>query len=387
LPTKKQDYKLKILFIVNTYGIEYDERILKEANTLKELGHDVHILALELANNSQIGITNQGIPYRTITLLSRRLLPRKRLLSVKGIEMYMRFLFQVKLPKYDIIWIHEHDVSGLIIIFRIYQLLGSKVKLVWDQHELWPIKRLEMRLYNWLISKSNAIITANEDRAEIMNKIIPSLKTPNKLFIIHNYLDKSIISENIGLNKNFEEWLDGSKYVLFQGGAFKHRKIFECIEAVYNIGNIKLLIMGPCDSETLNIINNRWPDYKNWLFITDWISPSDFLSFMDAAFVSLIFYENIDINHWLCEPNRLYYAILRGIPVICGPNPPMRRLIEKYKIGEVVASNGENSSEIEKALQTVLSNELYYRTNCTHCRNEFVWQKQKGIVKHIIDNL
>jgi glycosyltransferase involved in cell wall biosynthesis len=165
-----------------------------------------------------------------------------------------------------------------------------------------------------------------------------------------------------------------------------YRKVLECIQAVLSLPEMRMVIMGPCDDQTREMIRTRWPDYKSRIYITGWVAQSVFFRYMDKAITSLVFYENIDTNHWLCAPNRFYNAILRGIPVICGPNPPMKRIVEKDLIGISCLANGEDSVEIAAAIIEIRDNYPKYKNNCLIVRNQFVWQNQEAVFARMLTN-
>lgn len=378
---------MKILSLVNTDGLDYDDRVNKEAQILMGLGNEVSLLALELANKPRSGTTAYGAPFRTVALSSRKFFPRRRFLMIKAFEMYLRFAGRMGYSGWDVLWVHEHSPAGMIVIGWLLRKLGKRLRIVWDQHELWPESLVSKTWYHWLLACCDVIVVANQERADVIKSLVPAQLT-DRLFVVENYPDRSLLQASASpLADEFQQWLGTSPYVLFQGGAWPHRKILECAEAVNRLGNLRMLVMGPCEDSVRDDLAVRWPDYQDWIFITGWIAPSRFLSYMDQASASLVFYENIDQNHWLCAPNRFYHAIIRGIPVICGPNPPMKQLVDQYGIGQVVNGNGEIPDEIEQALRAVLAHHAKYKDSCLRCREKFVWDTQESVLISILQKL
>lgn len=72
---------MDLRMLINTTGLEYDSRLAKECLTLKQLGYSLRIVVLEYANAKNHGMTGDGIPYRAIRLVSRKVLPRDRVLA------------------------------------------------------------------------------------------------------------------------------------------------------------------------------------------------------------------------------------------------------------------------------------------------------------------
>mgnify|MGYP000442277626 CR=1 FL=1 len=362
--------------------LEMDERIKKEAKTLKKLGHDPELVFLDRKNKSNSGNISSTISFRTISLLSRHVFPQGKFLVIKALEMHLKLIGVIMFKKWDVLWVHDHKSVGMIFFGWLAKKMFGK-KLVWDQHELGPDNLLNKRLYHKLLDLCDVIIQANEERAQYLKKNTSS-STAEKIHVLENYPTIDSVKDPVSLDEKFNKWLDGSDYYLFQGGAYKHRRIFECIEAIYAFPEIKLVVLGPIKADVKNAILTRWPDYKSRIYITGWTLPKEFRSFTKEARASLIFYENLDINHWLCAPNRFYFALANEIPVICGPNPPMKRIVINKEVGIVCDSNGEDVKEIVDAIKKVDDTFSQYKENCNKTRQDYFWRTQEESIKEII---
>lgn len=377
---------MKVLCFIGGYGLAYDERQRKEALELKSLGYDVEIIISEPSNEEKRGKTSYDIDYQSIRLFSRKYLPRKKFVVIKAIEMHLRMFIIFLNKKWDVLWIHDHDMAPLLFYGWLIRFFFRKKIIVWDQHELASQKLFKNPFYHLLLQIPDVIIHANNERAEALRNCVPQ-KISNKFFVIENFPESNISKVTTNqLNPDFEKWLNGSSYILFQGIAVHHRKIIESVEAVYSFENLKLLVLGPCSEEIKIELEKKWPNYQERIFITGWINPEDFNIYMDHALASLIFYENLDLNHWLCAPNRFYIALLGAIPIICGPNPTMANIISKYDCGVVCMANGTDIQEINTAISKVIVNHHFYRTNCLEIRDNFTWESQRNVFEKILKN-
>jgi hypothetical protein len=376
---------MKIISIVNTnYSLSFDDRVNKECRSLIKEGHSVDIIALETSNKKSNGITIYGASFQTLSLVSRKYLGSGKLISIKLLEWNFRIICLLFSKQWDVLWVNDYDGIMAIVYGRISKIFFKHKKIIWDHHELVPERLLKSAFYRCLISFSDSIVHANSERVEYTKKRLLD-KCDSKYFVIENYPDKSFAEmKEKPLEENFQKWLGESEYCLFQGAALTYRKVIECIEAVYSVNDLKLLIMGPCDEQTLTLIESRWPSFRDKVFITGWIPQSSFFSYMDKAIASLVFYENIDTNHWLCAPNRFFNAILRGIPIICGSNPPMKRILEEDGLGKFCKSNGEDYHEIAVCINKVRNDHNQYKQNCLKIRNKFVWENQETQFNQIL---
>ncbi|MDP1860652.1 MAG: glycosyltransferase, partial [Gemmatimonadaceae bacterium] len=251
--------------------------------------------------------------------------------------------------------------------------------------ELGPQKYFKNTFYRLMLGIPDAIIHANHERANLLKQSVPDKYSAN-FHVIENFPEKDFIkSSPINLDTDFGNWLNGSSYILFQGIAAHHRKIMESIEAVHLFDDMRLLILGPCSEEIRSEIEQKWPNYRKKVFITGWVNPEKFIEFMDSAIASLVFYENLDLNHWLCAPNRFYNALLRAIPIISGPNPTMSNIIKSYNCGIVCQENGGDPEEIYLAINRIMNEQDLYRNNCLYIREQYTWESQKHVFKEIIN--
>ncbi len=375
---------MKVLCFIGGYGLAYDERLRKEAIELQLQGCKVEIIIAEPLNKAEKGKTIYGVDFQSVSLFTRKILPKKRFVILKATEMHLKFFFIFLTKKWDILWVHDHDMAPLLLYGWFIRLFSQK-KIVWDQHELGPQMYFNNALYRVLLGIPDAVIHANHERANLLKQSLPS-KYCTKFHVIENFPESEFIqSASSNLNYNFDRWLNGSSYILFQGVAAHHRKVMESIEAIHLFDDMRLLILGPCSEEIRIEIEQKWPNYRKKVFITGWVNPEMFIEYMDNAIASLVFYENIDLNHWLCAPNRFYNALLRAIPIISGPNPTMSNIITRYKCGIVCQENGADPEEVYLAIKCIMNEQNLYRNNCLYIREQYTWESQKEIFKKIIN--
>lgn len=379
---------MKVISIVTTnHCIAFDDRVNKESISLMQRGFSVQFIALEAKNEKGKGTTPLGASFQTIRLLARKYFPSGKAIPIKLLEWNIRILFLLLKRKWDIIWINDFDGMIAIPYARFIKFFRPSRKIIWDHHELAPERLLNSRFYRWLIGGCDIVLQANAERIEYTVQKLPQ-KYHSRFFVVENYpgIDFMNTTEQ-QIDPIFYNWLAGNQYCLFQGAALTYRKVLECVDAVRSLPEMRMVIMGPCDDKTRETIKVLWPDYETRIFITGWVAQSVFFRYMDKAITSLVFYENIDTNHWLCAPNRFYNAILRGIPVICGPNPPMKRIVEKDLIGISCLANGDDSVEIAEAIIKIRDSYSIYKSNCLKVRNQFVWQNQESVFTRILSDI
>ena len=108
------------------------------------------------------------------------------------------------------------------------------------------------------------------------------------------------------------------------------------------------------------------------------------VNFIDHATASIVLYKKDNSNCWLCTSNRLYQALIRGIPVIVGINPPMANLVNKYNCGIVLEGSGNRVGDIKNGIRQLIENHKKYKKNTKYYLNDIYWESQMHAFKNIL---
>lgn len=382
---------MKVLMIINTEGIDYDDRLRKECASIKDLGNIPKIAALEDENKQKKGVTDEGVSFNTILLITRKVLPHKRFLIIKAFEIYIKFLIIIIVSRPNVIWLHNIEMAGLIPFCWTMKKIGFINKLIWDQHEL-PANKIFLnkfikKLFIFLINACESIVVANKERRDFLFNQLGKKNLNSQFHVIENFVDQRFASLPKGvLPEEVKEWLRGKPYLLAQGGANPDRYLDEVVEAIINIEGIKLIVVGPYSEEIICKLKNKWGDIiAEKVYFTGFVPQKKLVDFIDYAIASIILYEKDIDNCWLCAPNRLYQALIREIPVIVGINPPMANLVNKYNCGVVLAGDGSNVEDIKNGIIKMIENQAKFNENTKHCLDNISWESQMPIFKNIME--
>ena len=381
---------MKILMIINTTGIDYDDRLRKECASIKDLGNIPQIAALEYENKQKQGVTDEDVSFSTISLITRKVLPHKRFLIFKAFEMYIKFSIIILISRPNIIWLHNIEMAGLIPFCWTMKKIGFINKLIWDHHEL-PANKLFLnkfikKLFIFLINACETIVVANKERRDFLFKKLDKKNLNSKFHVIENFADQQFASLSTGvLPKEIKEWLNGKPYLLAQGGANPDRYLNEVVEAVLSIEGINLIFVGPYSDEILYKLKNKWGNIiTKKIYFTGLVPQKELVNFIDHATASIVLYKKDNSNCWLCTSNRLYQALIRGIPVIVGINPPMANLVNKYNCGIVLEGSGNRVGDIKNGIRQLIENHKKYKKNTKYYLNDIYWESQMHAFKNIL---
>ncbi|SKB92004.1 Glycosyltransferase involved in cell wall bisynthesis [Salegentibacter salinarum] len=370
---------MKILMIIKTSSITYDERLKKEIDSLLTLGvEQITVFAIEDIKSSysksnvkvlnpdfRIRKTNSGLG-KALTLL----------------ELVFKLNKEIRIKNFDKVWVHDPILMFIIPFLR----LKTKKSLIWDLHELPPSSFVKNKGLNYLFTKigkkANTIIVANGERGAYMtNKGMIT-----KYNVLHNY--PSMEGKNQSLDKDFfdsefEEWIKNKNFAYCQSATHPSRNFDSLVLACINTKQY-LLVVGE-QNETYKKVRTKYSEFDSFIKVLG-KKPSNSLGYyMRKARFSFIFYTDENKNNYLCAPNRMYHSLKQGIPVIVGANPTMKNIVSKYNCGVTLNSFGELVEDIEVGIYEMKKNYDGYRTNTTKIVNKFTWEDQDIVIKKIIN--
>jgi succinoglycan biosynthesis protein ExoL len=375
-----------VLMLINTTGLQYDDRLRKEAGSLQALGLAVSILALEYANRARQSLVYDGVPATTIRLRSRRWFPQSRGLVVKTAEMYLRFVAFVIRRRPDVVWCHDLEMGGLVPLLAALRALGLIRRIVWDQHEL-PSDRLRgtwmyRGLFGWLLNRCDSVIMANRERRAL---VLDWLTTGTAIEILNNFPDARFGElARQPLPGEVTRWLDGFPYLLAQGGANPDRHLDSLVAAVLRATELKLVVVGPFNRKRVDDLEREHGgSLGQRVLFTGPVPQMELSRFIDHAYASVILYQANSDNTQLCAPNRLYQALVRNVPVVVGANPPMADLVRANSCGVVLNGDGGDVGDLSEGLQRLEAGHDGFSKAAAVKRDDLTWESQEPIVARI----
>lgn len=376
----QESRKYRLAVIARTQGLEYDDRIRKECISLSKIA-DIKIFVNFTGNRKECGVTSYGIPFESIQLISRDSLPSSKFLFIKALEYYLRVRKQLK--DYDYIWAHE-------IYTFIFPLLSKKNLYIWDQHEIpdrfqHPLLR---RVFHIIEKKCLFMIHANEFRRDYLEQegLIQEI-TKHK--VIRNYPDISFsntttLSDQKGFNE-FQYWLNGEDYVYLQGLSTNRRYPFNTVESILQETDLKVIIIGGFEEEAKRALLNKYGEHLyERVYFRGMVDQLDIPMYLKSAKFSIVLYDTLTANNRLCEPNRMYQAIILGVPVIVGCNEPMKELVDKYQFGISLNHDGKDLNNIRIKVRELNDKIEDFQKHIDENKNQIVWENQESKLVELI---
>lgn len=353
----------KVLLSV-TNDLVGDQRVHKVATTLLNNNYNITLVGRKFKNSLPL---NRN--YKTV---------RFSLIFNSGFLFYteynIRLFFFLLFTKFDIL--NSNDLDSLLANYIVAKIKNKKI--VYDSHEFFTqvpelinrpkVQKVWLSLEKWILPKlkytytvSPAIATEYKRLYNIDMKLIRNLPFINN---INNKIEKQ------------------DKYIIYQGALNIGRGLENMIISMQNI-EVKLLIIGSGDIENKlkQIVKDN--NLIDKVIFKGKLPFNELFKYTSKAILGVSLEEAAGLNYKYALPNKIFDYINAEIPILVSNLPEMSKIVEKYKVGEILIKN--NSKEISEKVNNLINDkELYekYVENTKIAKKELCWETQE---KELID--
>lgn len=288
---------------------------------------------------------------------------------------------------------HGHDLHTVPTAFKTAKRTNAKV--VYDAHELYTemsgLKPIERKLYPIIerkyAPKVDALITVNESIATELKDRYHLKKKPSIIFNCPEISNNIILTENDVLREKLNIPKE-TKIVLYQGGYSINRGLFNLIKSAKYVNNGVIVFMGwgKIEDELRNEVKKL--NLENKVIFTPGVPQNELLNHSKSAEVGVIPYQFVGLNNYYTSPNKLFEYINAGVPIAGSDFPELKRVIDKYNIGETF--DPESPKSIAEAVNKILDNSDYQKTlkeNTKLAAKDFTWEQEEKKLLEIYNDL
>lgn len=330
--------KIRVCHITSVHK-QNDVRIFeKECVSLVQYGFDVHLLVCNgkpgRYNEVQVSsVKFNGGRFKRIFLMRRKLLAEALKINA---SIY-----------------HFHDPELIPLGLK---LMKRGKKVIYDVHEDVPrqildkiwipkwmrgfISRQFEKYENRAIKKINGVIAA---APVIYNRFKGKEK---KCIGVYNFPKLEFFSEQT-------EWQNRTNNLLYIGGIFKTRGIYEMVNAIENL-SCKLTLAGEFESESLKSEITQLEGWKNVNFL-GFVNRDTIKKELQAAKIGLVVLHPTK-SYVEAYPVKMFEYMAAGIPVISSDFPLWSSIISEYDCG--ISVDPLNISAIKKAITELLADDM-----------------------------
>lgn len=352
--------------MVTTSPLDYDTRILNEADTLSQ---DYKLTIL--TKKHSLPIMLKKTPFKVKRVRYLKLWPY--LLSIISSLVALTFAAFKENP--DVY--HAHDLDGLLCAYLPARL--KKKILVYDSHELWSdlssAKRMKIQ---WLVRLIEMIligrvrkgITVCGSLAKILEE-----KYRKTFASIHNYPKLEAPGKSrCGLREEYP----GMTIVLHIGSVASGRGVENLIEAnKYLPMNFITIFLGNFNNvdRLINLIYEK--KLENKIFFRPSVKREEILPIVHQADIGVVLTQNLSLSYYYSLPNKLFQYIAAEVPILASNLPEQSKIVLENQIGAVVNPDKPRQIAAKIIEMTKPENQQKYRANLQNlAKTKYNWTSE-----------
>lgn len=359
--------RICIAFLGNAH---HDSRVTNLTNSLRADGFDVSVISFDWSNSE---IDNRDGKIKVIGITGKE---RSSLLFYSGFA--IKLIRELIRANADIFF--AEDFYTLPFVTLIAKIKGAKV--YYNSRELYAfigglhsrpfLQAVIKRIEKFFITKVDLVMTTGEMDSGFIEKFYGIKNT----LVIRNIPLFQKTSAPVDYRKMFgipKEHL----ILLYQGIIIGGRGIPVIFDAMKKIPETSLVLLGGGEQKI---------NYKNLaeemgiasrVFFAGTIPQKELINYTAGADAGLSLIENISISYYHALPNKLFEYIMAGLPVLSSNLPQMKKIVEDFKVGEVV--DIEQKEQIVDAIQRWIDNPGIlngYKKNTRAAAEILNWQEE-----------
>ncbi len=365
--------KTAIVSVIN--DLVTDQRVNKTCNVLRELGFEVLLVG-------RVKRDSMPLPNRNYRM------HRMKLLFEKGPLFYaeynIRLLLFLLTHKADLLF--SNDLDTLLPNFLVSKFRHSN--LVYDSHEYFTetpelinrkfVQGVWKSIERWIFPKLKDVITVNESIANLFHDLYG-----NKVAVVRNI--PPVPAEQIQAEPKYSIPA-GKPIVLLQGSGINiHRGAEELVQAMQFVEVAQLVIVGGGD--VIEILKKMAIDLKqeNKIIFIPKVPFEELRYYTSKATLGVSLDKGTNINYRFMLPNKLFEYIHAGIPVLVSPMVEMKKIVDKYEVGETIENH--HPKDIAGHISKMITDKIklnYYRENCKTAAAELNWDIEKQVLIKVL---
>jgi glycosyltransferase involved in cell wall biosynthesis len=227
---------------------------------------------------------------------------------------------------------------------------------------------------------ADAVVTVNDAYADILAEL---LRIPRPA-VVRNCPDP--YDPPGGPPDRFRERLaipTDTAIVLYQGGLMTERGIEQGMDAILDVPDAVLVVMGYGSGRAVYAARAGEPAYRGRVLLADPVAPEDLLEWTASADLMLMAIQPTTLNHRYTTPQKLWEAIATGVPVVASDLPGMAEVVREVGCG--LLCDPTDPKSIAAAIRDLLGRPPEVRAAAREralaaARQTYNWAAQAGVL-------
>lgn len=365
-----------VAIVLVSNDLTTDQRVHRTCMTLLKLGYTVKLTGRRLPGSMPL----QPRMYQTTRL---------KLLAMKGPLLYgelnLRFFFFLLFHRISLVVSNDLDTLPAAWFACRFRKIFFKpgIQHLHDCHEYFRgvpelvgrkmVTGIWKRIEDLIFPRLRIVTAVNESVAELYRKEYHVAIT-----ILRNVPFRNVTeAKSPGF---LSERIRSRKVILYQGAVNIGRGLEEAVAAMKYIKTSAILvIVGIGDiyhAISQYILAEKLEDK---VFLTGQVPFENLRQYTSLADLGLSIEKDFGVNYHYCLPNKFLDYIQAGVPVLVSPFPEMRKIVEKYTIGDFLISH--DPEILARQMDDILSDGQKlqnYRLNMAAAAEELCWEKEEN---------
>ena len=287
--------------------------------------------------------------------------------------------------------VHGMAYMGIPVALAIARGTGARV--VYDARDIYvdaanlarlpgPFRALLGRVERGWARRADRVMTVNRPYAEVMAERfgvpLPAIVVNCAYRFESGDPPPRRFHERLGLPAT-------TRVVLYQGGLAAHRGIEQLIEAIPDVPDAVLVLLGygPMQGALEGLAADTASPAAGRLHVVPGVPPAELLDWVASADVVAMPIQPSTLNHRLTTPNKLFEAMAAGVPVVASDLPGMAAIVRETGCGLLV--DPTDPVAIAATLRAVLDASPEERRgwrerSLAAARGTYGWEHQLGIL-------
>ena len=336
--------------------------------------------------------------------------------ELDGFEVVPLRLRSRKLPKSPIFWVvkylefvlraslaasrrraglyHGHEITGAIPAWLAARRRGAR--FVYDAHELEADRGTVAETIGWvnrplvgavraLLRRADAVICANESRADIMMADYGVRQRPTPIL---NVAPLGGLPEGDAPDA-LPACYGRDRIVLYQGALSASRGLEHLVAAVPAMPqDVALVIVGGGGVQASLGAQAEQLGIAHRVFLTGRVPADRLVHYMRGATLGVAIYQNTCRNNYYCAPNKVHEYASVGIPFVGPDFPEVSTLVDRFSVGAVF--DPASAESIAEAVHHVLDDPQRYAAMAratTELRQAMNWGQEAVKLRALYRNV
>jgi glycosyltransferase involved in cell wall biosynthesis len=284
---------------------------------------------------------------------------------------------------------HCHDLNTLAVGVQCKEGTPGSL-LVYDSHELQTERnRMTTKERDAAVAAegadlphADAMIVASPSWIEWNRDLYGAVPDPSVTILNVppvTKVDRSdLLRDELGIST-------GTRILLYQGSIQENRGIEPAIDAVQQLDNVVLVVVGYGHHKPVLEAFVAKEGLSDKVLFYGAIPNHDLIRYTASADIGLANIIDSSMSYYTSLPNKLFEYAMANIPVIGSDSPEIGRITSEEQIGEVC--DPSDGDAIAAAVTTIVSDPTAYDAGLAACRKKYNWPNEEKKLVNLYEQL